>query len=292
MAGLFITGGSGFVGTALLRRLAERAVADAAVLTRSHGGTGTEGPGWRWLYGDLLDSSSYRTALERGGTVLHLAAATGRASARRHREVNVEGTSRLLAAARRAGSGRIVYVSSIAARFEDIRYYPYAAAKREAERLVRESGIPYTIVRPTMVFGPGSPVEQGLRRLATAPVPFVFGSGDVRVQPVDVEVLAQRLIEVVEATDASGDVLEIGGPEILSLNELLERLRRASGKGPARIRHIPVRPVRAILAGIEAVIGPRLPITAGQLASFINDGTVMASGSAGTAPGHSPRLTA
>jgi NADH dehydrogenase len=135
-----------------------------------------------------------------------------------------------------------------------------------------------------MVFGQGSPVQQGLRRLATAPVPLVFGSGRVRVQPVHVNDLARCLADIVLAEDAV-PLIELGGAEVVELNDLLRRMRRAAGRGEARILHIPAGPVRAMLAAGEALVGPIVPISAGQIASFVNDGIARSSaGACGTLP--------
>ena len=87
------------------------------------------------------------------------ACATGKASAADHHRLNVEGTAALVAACQQAGVSRLLFVSSIAVTFADQTGYHYAAAKTAAEQIVHGSGLRVRVVRPTMIFGAGSPVE-------------------------------------------------------------------------------------------------------------------------------------
>jgi uncharacterized protein YbjT (DUF2867 family) len=123
-----------------------------------------------------------------------------------------------------------------------------------------------------MIFGPGSPVQDGLRRLASLPVLPVFGNGQAPVQPISVEDAAKVIAEVFETNASGGRTIEIGGPEVLPIEDLLLRMRREAGVRNNRVIHLPVNPIAAILAGMEPVFRPWLPITAGQLASFVNPG--------------------
>ena len=159
MASLFVTGARGLVGRALLRSLPGGAFNPVTCLTRDRESlTRTIPPrsGWRYIEGDLDDTASWVHALPGHEVVLHLAAATGKASEARFRAVNVEGTRRVLEESRCAGLRRFILVSSIATRFRNRASYHYAESKIEAEALVRSSGLDYAIVRPTMIFGPGS----------------------------------------------------------------------------------------------------------------------------------------
>ena len=194
---LFVTGGSGFVGRAFLARLAGSGVRDVRYLARSPASLRDLDSGtaeWTRIEHGLEDIDRWADALPPGGTVVHLAAQTGKASRKRHFEVNAEATGRLVRHARERGVGRMVFVSSIAAGFGDQRAYPYAQSKARAERHVREGGLPWTIVRPTQVFGPGSAVQEGLRKLSCGPVGVRFGRGEVAFQPVQVDDLAANLL--------------------------------------------------------------------------------------------------
>ncbi len=264
---LFLTGAGGFVGRHLLPRLRERGIEVTCLVRREPGPDAT---GAHWVVGDLTQPGPWEDALAGADTVLHAAAATGTASPDAHARVNAEGTAALVRQAAARGVGRFVFVSTIAVKFADKRRYPYAQAKERAEAAVRAAGIPWVIVRPTMIFGAGAPVLAGLRRLARLPVMPLFGGARARVQPVDVTDLAELLVAVVEDGSLSGQVLEAGGPDVVSLADLLGVLRRLEGK-PPRTVWLPAAPVASLLWTLERA-GLRLPVSAGQIASFVEDG--------------------
>jgi nucleoside-diphosphate-sugar epimerase len=261
---VLITGASGFLGGSLLKQLAGRADRVVCFGRRRPDSAGVE-----FRQGDLLQPEDCRRALEGCDEVVHLAAVTGKQKPEEYFRVNTEGTRVLLAAAKEAGAGSFLFVSSIAAGFQTRFPYPYAESKRKAEDLVRAGGVPWTIVRPTMIFGPGSPVQQGLKGLATLPVVPLFGDGRVQVQPVFVEDVAGVIADLRD----SGRTVEIGGPDVLSMEELLLRMRQAAGITNRRVLHLPLGPIAACLAAVEPLLRPLMPVTAGQLASFGNPGT-------------------
>ncbi len=275
---LVVTGAGGFVGRRLLHALRSEPPGSresVTLLVRPASSLATLGPlppHWRIVPWSLDGSTPLEAgAMPPGAVVLHLAAATGRLPGAVMRAVNVDGTRRLLEVAAAARAAHLVFVSSIAAGFRNRRWYHYARAKREAEALVRQSGIPATIVRPTMVFGAGSPVQEGLERIATSPLPIVPGTGRVRLQPIDSDDLV-RLLLALAATAPRGDTtIEVGGAEQCTLRELLAGMRAARGLPARRPWSVPLGPVRLLLAVAEPVLGRRLPVTAGQLASFLND---------------------
>ena len=271
---LFVTGASGYVGRHVVRAATAAGVPVTALLRHPSGFDAFEGledADLELVSGDLLVPGDWTARIGAEDVVLHLAAATGKARADEHRRINVEGTRALLAAASARRAAHFVYISSIAVRFPDQKHYPYAHTKSEAEQVVREGAMAWTIVRPTIVVGPGAPVLHGFALLAGLPLTPVFGSGRRRVQPIDVGDLAAALVEVC-GDPASGETLELGGPESLTLDAWMQRIRAARGQGPARIVHLPLSPIRALLAWLEPLLLPVLPLTAGQLASFANDG--------------------
>ena len=269
MRSLFVTGGSGFVGRHLLARIGPSRYSRIVALSRS-----AQPPvdGVTWVRGELGDSTGYAGLLDPDTDIAHLAAATGAASASEHRAVNTGGTEALLKAAERAGVGGLLFVSSIAAGFPDDRHYPYAQAKREAEAIVRSGKVPFVIVRPTIVLGPGSPILDKLRTLAGGPVIAAIGGGKARVQPVAAADLARALSQLLERRAFDGSTLAFGGPEVLTMAELLQRVRASLGKPPARIMTIPYGLLRSGLIATNAVLFGRAPMTAGQLTSFVRDG--------------------
>jgi len=139
--------------------------------------------------------------------------------------------------------------------------------------IVRGGKVPFVIVRPTIVLGRGSPILQRLRTLAGGPVIAAIGGGTARVQPVDVEDLAAALARLLELRRYDRDTLEFGGPEALTMLDLLVRVRAAMGKSPARAVAVPYAPMRGGLIALEVILGGRSPVNAGQLSSFVQDGT-------------------
>jgi NADH dehydrogenase len=268
---VFLTGATGFLGRRVLARLAAVASREVVCLVRS-GSDVAPMPNVRFVRADLLSPESYAAALQGCETVVHLAAATGKLAAAEYWRVNRDGTERLLQAARAAGVKRFLFISTIAVKFRNQARYHYAQSKSEAEELVKRGGMRWTIIRPTIISGEGAPVIRGLSMLAGLPVIPVFGNGKTRVQPIDVNELAASIRSITDTSGHDGEMVEIGGPEILTMDELLIRIRGMLGKGSAPILHIPAKPVAMLAGWGESILGPRLPFTAGQLASFTNDG--------------------
>ena len=219
--------------------------------------------------GDLLQPHTYRQALTASTVVVHLAATTGRAPKHQHFRVNTLGTETLLTECQSAGVRRFLFVSSIAAAFPDRRGYHYAEAKLHAEEAVRRSNIAFAILRPTMILGPGSAVLAGLQKLALLPVVPVFGDGRTLVQPLHVDDVVRAIIDVVEKDRFENATYEIGGPEPLTVEELLQRIRETERGRRGRVIHVPTGLLSGPLRMAEAVgLTGLLPVTAGQLCSF------------------------
>ena len=270
---LVITGASGFIGGRVLHALAERGATKVTALARDPSRLirHTEWrPEWRAVQCDLASAAVPADAIPPDAVLLHLAASTGKMSPADMSTVNVQGTARVVDAARAASARHLIFVSSIAAGFADQRWYHYARAKRAAEQLVSASGLPYSIVRPTMVFGPGSAIETALTGLATGGAPIVLGTGTVRVQPVHVDDVAALLLALVAGAPVGAAPLEVGGGERLTLRELLARIRSFRALAPRTPLSIPLGAVRLALGVVEPVVLPLLPVTAGQLAAFVN----------------------
>jgi NADH dehydrogenase len=275
MRRVFVTGGSGFIGSRLLRALVQHGYSVAALdrsgRIRERAGLS---PPSRVVPGDLLEPETYRAALASADVVVHLAASTGRASSEEHQRTIALGTESLLRECGAAGVQRLLFVSSIATTFEDQSGYPYAQAKVRAERAVATSGVPHLILRPAMVLGPGSPILEALSTLATLPLIPVFGDGRTPVQPVFVDDVVAFILTVLEGDLFANQIVEIGGPETVPIEELLQviRVARTGRRGP--VCHIPLGWLLPALGAAEAVgMGRVLPMTRGQLATFRFPGT-------------------
>ena len=273
---VFLTGGSGFAGRRLIDVLVRQG-SPLVLLDRS--GTlahlTTDDGAITTVRGDLLEPERYADALATADVIVHLAASTGRAPAHEHSRTIAEGTAALLAASAAAGVERFLFVSSIAAKFPDQRGYPYAQAKLRAEASVRASGLRYTILRPTMVLGPGSPILAALEKLAGLPVIPIFGDGRTKVQPIHVDDLAEFIAAVLVDDRFRGETLEVGGARMLSIEDLVQEIRMSKRATRGRALHLPMGAILGAVRAAEAVgLGPLLPLSTGQLATFRFDGTI------------------
>lgn len=277
---IFLTGGTGFLGRELLRRLAGGTGVTVDCLARQVAKV-PSAPNFRPLPGDLLAlSAEARDRLADADVVVHLAALTGAGSPERHHAVNAEATRALLEACREAGGGidppRFVYVSTIATTYPEMKHYPYARAKAAAERAVRSSGLDYAILRPTILFGPGSPVAGSLVSLATLPVMPLFGGGRSIMHPVHVTDVAEALVHLLAAPSLAGREIDFGGREAVPFGDFLRRLRTELRGNDGPTLSVPVKPLIGALALAERLTGGRLPVSAGQFYAFAHDGAAAA----------------
>jgi uncharacterized protein YbjT (DUF2867 family) len=139
----------------------------------------------------------------------------------------------LFESARRAGVKRIVHISVTHASIDS--NLPYYKGKAVQERMLRDSGLPFSIVRPTLVFGKEDILVNNIAWLIRkSPLFPLFGSGDYRVQPVFVEDLAQ--ISVTQSTAPAGSTLDAIGPETFLFRELVRLIAAKMGRAPALVR--------------------------------------------------------
>jgi nucleoside-diphosphate-sugar epimerase len=267
-----LTGASGFIGQRVVDRLAALGATDVTTFQRT-ASRRVQRQTWRSFALDLVTDAIPSEAIATGAVVIHLAAATGSANRRTLQAVNVDATARLLDAARAAHARHFIYVSTIAAGYRDKRWAPYPESKAAAERLVIAAGIPATLVRPTIVFGPGSPNQTGLEKLATLALPLLPGQGEVRVQPIHVDDVADALVHLVTTLPVAVGPVTLGGPSELTMRELFAAMRRTRGLPPRRPLMLPLEPLRRGLAILGAATGSRLPVSAGQFVAFANDST-------------------
>ena len=146
---LAITGGTGFVGQALLDLLEVQGVS-ARALARKIPEQARKGV--EWVQGDLADHAALSQLVEGADAVIHIAGLVNTPDPAEFETVNVTGTANVIAAAKAAGVRRLIFVSSLAAR--EPKLSAYGASKAKAEELVQGSGLDWTIVRPPGVYGP------------------------------------------------------------------------------------------------------------------------------------------
>lgn len=231
MTTILVTGGTGTLGapTVTLLRAAGH---DVRVLSRS------ARPGPAFVAGDLTTGEGLREAFDGAETVLHLATRGPRA--------DVEMGRHLVAAARDAGVGHVVFQSIVGVDQIPLGYY---TAKVEVEDALAASGLPHTILRATQF-------HEFVDNLFTAQrFSPVLLTPALEVQPIAVPDVAARLVEIV-AAGPSGRVADVGGPERITGREAARAWLRATGsrRGVARVR-LPGRTFGAYAAGHHMVPG-------------------------------------
>jgi len=273
MSSLFITGFSGFIGSNLVGRIDPRKYQKIYGLGR----TQPAGPfpeNFQFVKGCICDSQSYARYLDSCETVVHLAAATGKAGPDEYFKVNARGTEKLIEQSQLSGVRNFLHLSTIAVKFADKTRYYYAQSKEQGEQAVRSSLLNYAIVRPTIVIGKEAAIWKTFSRLARKPVLFMVGDGETRIQPIYIEDLIDCLLTILNSNDFSNEIFELGGPEEITFEHLLKRIHHLyHGKEPSVV-HIPLKLLRAAFSLLEKGFYSALPINAGQLAAFSNDGTI------------------
>jgi uncharacterized protein YbjT (DUF2867 family) len=176
---------------------------------------------------DLLTGGGLQEALEDVGTIIHCASSP----LRKTRQVDVEGTRRLLQEAARAGASHVVFISIVGV--DRIPYYPYFRHKLDAERVVERSGLAWTTLRATQFheFVLKQIRFMELGSVALVPKGFVL-------QPIDTGEVADRLVELALSAP-SGRVSDVAGPEVRTFADLTRSYQKVAGRG-RRLVEVPV----------------------------------------------------
>jgi uncharacterized protein YbjT (DUF2867 family) len=212
-----VTGGTGVLGRRVVERL-ESAGLRARVFSRRESGT---------FRGDLLTGEGLEPAVQGVDTIIHCASSPFRKA----RQVDVEGTGRLIEAATRAGVSHLVYISIVG--IDRAASYPYYRIKLDAERVVESSPVPYTILRATQFHDLVLMAMRFLNRLPVMPIPKGFLG-----QPIDAGEVAGRMVEIALSGPA-GRLPDIGGPEVRTLADVARSYLEIKGRR-RRIYGVPV----------------------------------------------------
>jgi NADH dehydrogenase len=270
---VLVAGGTGFVGTALVRELLARGH-DVTVLARDPGDVDLPASVARVAV-DLgqADVDALRDAVAGHDAVVNLVALsplfTPAGGPEAHETVHVGGTEALVAAASATGVDRFVQMSALGADPDGDTHY--LRAKGRAERVVRNADLSWVIVRPSVIFGDGGEFVEFTRLLTTPYVTGLPGGGTTRFQPVWVGDVAPMVADCVEDADRAGESYEVGGPEVLTLAEVARRAHAAEGR-PLRVVPVPMALARVGLTVAGAV--PGVPMGPDQYRSLRLDNVV------------------
>jgi uncharacterized protein YbjT (DUF2867 family) len=256
---ILVTGGTGFVGRHVVHALrAEDRPVRALVRDPSSDQAGTLANwGCELAEGDVTDAASLRRAVEGCEQVIHLVAIIADPRREPFERVMKQGTRDLVAAAKEADVRRFVLMSALGTDERSKDLVPYYGAKWDMEQTVKASGLDHVIYRPSFVFGKeGGILQLFIRQVRLAPVTPVAGNGQRRLQPIWVEDVAQFFARSLDHEEARGRTFDLGGPDQITWNDFLARLRRTLGVRRRPMVHIPMPVMRAGASVVQWLPNP------------------------------------
>ncbi len=272
---ILVTGGTGFVGREVVQRLREVGHR-VRVLTRklSHGHFLESDPGIELAAGDVTDPASLNRAMDGVTAVVHLVGIIAETSKVTFEMIHADGTKNVVKAAKTHGVKRIVMVSALGTRAHAASRYH--SSKYEGEQAVRESGLDYTILRPSLIYGPNDHLIRAMMTFFRPPFSWLRaklqplpGGGESQVQPVFVHDVAEAAVRSLVAAKTIGKTYDVVGPEAMTWKEFFSTVMEHLGSSCV-IEHLPVQ---AAVRSISLVLIPVLPfvLIAVGLTGWINE---------------------
>jgi len=259
---ILVSGGTGFVGSAIVRELLGRGERVAVLGRDGDKARKIFGDGIEAREGDVRHPEQLGPAMAGVDVVINAVQFPNSPIENRRKgwtfeDVDLKGTRNQVDAAKAAGVRRFVYLSGVgAAKDSNKHWFRY---KWEAEKYLQDSGIEWVIVRPTWVYGPG---DVSLNRFLgfARMLPFIpmFGSGKQPMQPVFIDDVGRVAADAALKPEAANQVFELGGPEVMSMNDVVKTALDVLGKRRS-LFHQPVRLGKTI--GAFAAVLPSTPLT-------------------------------
>jgi NADH dehydrogenase len=238
---IVVTGGGGFIGREVVERLLATPGDDVVVTTRDPAGDDPFQGRVERVQAFAGDAISLGKAFTGADVVVHAIQFPNHpveqpSRGRSYLEVDGFGTEVAVAAAKRVGVRRFVYMSGAGA--GQGRPQPWFQAKDRAEKAIRESGLEFALVRPSWIYGPR---DRSMNRFVTfcryLPVVPVIGDGTTPVYPIYVGDVARCVAEVVRREDAKDKALDLAGPERLTMDQIIGTVQKVLGKRRPLLHH-------------------------------------------------------
>ncbi len=268
---ILVAGGDGFIGAPLCTELANRGH-EVTALSRNP----PEDPlpeGVEHATGDVTAYDSIAPVVDGHDGVVNLVALSPlfrpRGGEEQHFEVHLEGTRNLVEAAEEGGADRFLQQSALGADPEGKTHY--IRAKGQAEEVVRDADLDWTITRPSVVFGEGGEFVKFTKLLAPPYVTPLPGAGKTRFQPIHVDDLVPMLADATENEEHIGETYDIGGPEKLTMAQVAELGHRADGRS-VNVLPVPMALSKLGLSALDYL--PGFPFGSDQYRSLEMDNTV------------------
>ena len=265
---VLVTGPTGFVGRRVVAALNAGGHPVRALVHGENPASVLSGLDVEIVRGDLLDVESLRKACDGIDGVIHLVAVVRERGDLTYRRVNYEGTRNVLEAASSSGAKRFIQANTVGATSDP--GLPYLHSRWMAEEEVARSHTSHKVVRFSVGFGDGDEFLNVLAALVKlSPLIPIAGDGKTKFQPISVEDIARCLVTAYESDDEA--TVEVGGPEVLSYEEMVDIVAATLGVRIAKV-HVPVPLMRPVVAVAEA-LSPRPIITRDQLSMVEIDNT-------------------
>jgi uncharacterized protein YbjT (DUF2867 family) len=259
---ILVAGGTGFVGGGIVRELVRRGES-VAVLTRDASpAKRSPSPVLEFRGGDVTRPESLAVAMRGVEAVVGCqqfpnSPIENPGKGYTFEKVDAEGTENLVRAAMAAGVKRYIYLSGVGAAHEGPHWF---RAKWRAETAVRESGLKYTILRPSWVYGPE---DHSLNRFLGMSrflpfVPLIGNAGKQRMQPVFIDDVGRAVAESLDNPAAANQIFELGGPDAMSMTEVVRTALQVAGR--KRLLLSSPKPVMKLVASVLQ-FAPGRPLT-------------------------------
>jgi len=265
---ILVTGGTGFVGSHLIRRMRREGLPVRAMVRNPDKAQALKDLGAEVVSGDVSDPASLEKAATGVERIVHLVGIIQESAGSTFQAVHVDGTRNLLDAAKKNNVRHFFYQSALGTRPN--AKSEYHRTKWAAEELVRASGLSYTILRPSLIYGPG---DQFTIRLAEmirlAPLLPVIGSGLSKIQPIFIDDVVSCILTAVSGDSCFNEIYELGGPQQLTYEEVTIAIANALGIHRPTV-HVPLFFMKSMANALQALL-PKPPVTTDQLIMLQED---------------------
>ncbi|OGU01010.1 MAG: NAD-dependent dehydratase [Geobacteraceae bacterium GWC2_48_7] len=263
---IFIAGGTGFVGSHLIKELQQRGHQLRLLTHRRKGALS----GIEQVEGDVTRLESFEQGVNGCDAVINLVGIIREFPSRgiTFERLHVQATKNVVAAAVKSGAKRYLQMSALGTRPDAVS--DYHRTKYNAEELVRGSGLEWTIFRPSLIYGPKDAFTNMLAdQLRLAPVMPVIGNGLYRLQPIHADDVALCFAKALEMPETVGKSYELCGNDRLSYLELLDAVAAAMGKPSPFKPRAPLPLMKMIIPFMQKI--PKFPITMDQLQMLLEE---------------------
>lgn len=268
---VFLTGASGFVGKNMLTRLMDEGHAVRALVREVPKARSGEFAKAELIAGDVVEGTGLEQGMQGCDAVIHLVGIIVEKGTNTFERVHHLGTRNVVEAAKRTGIKRFVQMSALGVRADGVA--PYQTTKWKGEEEVRNSGIPFCILRPSLIFGQGDGfVTQMIQTMRSAPL-FrpVPGDGKPKFRPIAVEDVTTCFLRALTYEAATNQTVDLGGADELTLNEVLAEIARCAGVRKPAV-HIPM-PLMMAGAKVVQKLLKNPPVTVDQLRMLLEGST-------------------